>query len=121
MKWVELAVHVLAEVYTAGRQMWKDLLECHDLLMSHVATVVHHDVEVRDFALESPPEVAVALVADEDFYRRSLVDPAGVLDVHAVDETVRSEVVLPHPEAAAAVDADFQDAYRAPDELGEMV
>ena len=49
-----------------------------------------------------------------------LVLPACRLDVHSVDLAPVAEVVAPHPQAAAAVDADLEDVDVLPDESRQV-
>src|SRR5436309_2126584 len=74
-----------------------------------MASVVNDDVENRDLLPEAPPEITVGLISNEYAHRITFVSFAGRFDVDAIYFAPRSEVVSPHLQAAATVDADFQD------------
>ena len=85
-----------------------------------MSAVVDYDVESANIAAELMPERAVGLIANEDARLGVLVLPACRLDVHAVDLAALAEVVAPHPQASAAVDADLEDVDVLPDESRQV-
>jgi hypothetical protein len=88
--------------------------------MNAVPAVVHEDVDDGDTFLESSPEAGVPLVPDEDLGELVLVALARGLQVDSEDATTWAEVVPPHLEAAAAVNADLDDVHVTAHEFGEV-
>src|SRR5581483_1480793 len=96
--------------------MPQHLLEGGHLRVGVVAAIVYDDVQRLRRLPHARPERRVALVSDEDFSPWTSVAAAGLLDVDAVHHRSGAEVGVPEAERAATVDADLQDAGRAPDE-----
>jgi hypothetical protein len=85
-----------------------------------VSAVVDQNVHHGHGLPEPFPEPPVGLIANVDRRLDVLIHPAGWLDVHPVKPTARPEVVLPHQQTAAAVDADLDDRDLATDELVQV-
>src|SRR5262249_44049844 len=58
-KWIEHAVHILAEKNAARAQMRQEFLKRGDLLFRMVAAVIDHDIERGHLRAESVPEVSI--------------------------------------------------------------
>ena len=114
------AVDVLAQEDPARVEVGQHLFERHALLLGRVAAVVDQDVDRGLGPAELPPELAIALVPDQDLGVVVLVDAAGRLDVDPRDLALVAEILAPHRQAAAAVDAHLDDVDGAVDELGEV-
>jgi hypothetical protein len=112
-KGVERSVEIFAEIDTSRLKVREQFLKRDDLLFSQVAAVINHDIHSADFLLEAPPEISVGLVADKHFDAVTFIGFAGWLNVDAEDLAVRSEVVPPHPQAAATIDPNLQYANAA--------
>jgi hypothetical protein len=98
----------------------KHFLERDDLLFRLVSSVVDKDVDNWNFLLQPFPEIAIRLIADE--YPSSLIFIrfTFLLNVHADHATTWPKIVLPHPQATAAENSDFQHRYFAPAKLLEV-
>lgn len=88
--------------------MWEESLKRGDRLEPLVTPVIDDDVYVGDVADELPPELRVNLITDEDIHPRFLSFTFKP-DIDSIDAGLRSEVLLPHVEAASPVDSDLDD------------
>src|ERR1700677_1695596 len=82
--------------------------------------VVEHDVDLRMLFNKSLPKSRIGLIADRHANPVCLVYSTRRLNVDAVDAGLVTEVVEPHSETAAAVDADFDHVDRLVDEPMKM-
>src|SRR5262249_35611815 len=82
-----------------------------------VAAIVDQHIQPGHLRLDLLPEAAVALIANEDLGPFVFIGLAGTLYVNAVDVTLGAEILPPHPEASAAIDADFQQVQFSASEL----
>src|SRR5689334_9191075 len=71
--------------------------------------VVDDYIEHRHFPLEAFPKLSVCLVTYENLHRPVFVGFAPGLNVHSVYLASRTKIFLPHLQAAAAVNSDFQN------------
>ena len=107
---IESAVDILAEIDTARLQARQKFLKSDDLVLGKVTAIVDDDVNSGNFLPEAFSKFPVALVADEYVYGVAFIGFAGWFDINAEDLAARAEIISPHFQAAAAIDADLQDA-----------
>src|SRR5690349_270637 len=84
-----------------------------------MTTVVYHDVDgMRCNHL--PQKLSVTLVADDDLDVLARVSAAAWLNVHTDYGGSGSEIVEPHREAAAAINADLKQCRRLASKACQM-
>jgi hypothetical protein len=113
-------MQVLAKIDAVRLDVRIQLLEAGDLLRHSVPAVVDHDVDVRKARAHLAQETAVGLVADHHVDRIGLELATARIEVDADDARAAAEVMAPHFELAAVVDADLDHHRRAAAEGGEM-
>src|SRR5688572_18393821 len=89
-------------------------------MLRSMTAVIHDDVQRGDLLPNPGPEGRVPLIAYQDFRSFSPICTTGVFDIDAVNPCLRPEVVAPHTQASAAVNADLQDVHRQTTELRQM-
>ena len=89
--------------------MGKQFLERKDLMVRHVTAVIDNDIDQWSGRFEVAPECLIALITDADLDLIRFISLAGWLDVDAVDDRLRTEIVCPHGQTAAAVYPDLKD------------
>jgi hypothetical protein len=112
-----LAVNILANVNAARAKVRQKLFQRRDLLVILMSTIINYDINERNLGAKLLPKFPVRLIADMHFDELALVRFAGRLYIHAVNRTRRAEVMSPHSQTPAAVNANFDDRDIAADEL----
>ena len=85
-----------------------------------MARIIKHDIRSAELFDHRPEEAGVGLVADANLDARRLVSRTIRIDVEADDQSVGSEIALPHLERAPAVNADFPENQGTILPWGEM-
>jgi hypothetical protein len=114
------AMDILADEDSPWPDMRQELLHSDSLLMRGMSTVVDHNVENWIPLAEPPPKIAIGLVTDEHSSRLVLVLLRTGLDVQSDDVAAIAEVISPHFEGTAAIDADLEQGRFLADELRKM-
>jgi hypothetical protein len=117
---VKFAGQIFAKEDATRLQVRKHLLEGYDLLVCLVPPIVDEDIDRWDFRFETLPELAIALVSDEDLHRFVLEFLAPLVDVNTIDAAFRPKIVSPHGETAAGVNANLQNVDFLATELPEV-
>lgn len=120
MRGVIVSVDVLTHVYAVGLKVRQERFEGLDLLVSLMAAIVEHYIDPGCLLDKGCPELRVSLVTDEDARVIRFVCFARGFDVDSIHPTGRAKVVVPHPDAAAAVHPDLNNVYLATAELGQV-
>src|SRR5688572_2946223 len=88
--------------------------------MRQMTAVVDDNIDARNGATKTIPELPVSLIANKHFGLLVGVFLARGLNVDAVKPALRAEIRLPHIQAAAAEDAYFKHVHLSPDKFAEM-
>lgn len=120
MEMIFAAVDVLAEIDSPRAKMGEHLLKRCDLLMDKVAAVIDNHIKRWNFGTHALPKSSICLIPDQNGDSLSFIDAAGRFDVHTEDTAAIAEIGTPHVEAAAAIDADFENVDWFADKLGKM-
>jgi|SRR6185312_17405857 len=89
--------------------MAEHLFEGNPLLIVFVAPVVDYDIQQRDLLPDAPPKAAIRLIADQYLDTLALIAATCRLDVNPIDVRTGPKIVLPHIEAATAVNPDLHN------------
>ena len=106
---VENPTDILAKVDAAQSQVRKQLFKRDDLVLGEMATIVDHDIQRWNFLFEPFPKTPIALIANEYPDGVAFIGSTRRLDIDPVDPATRSEIILPHFQAAATVDSYLQN------------
>src|SRR5215472_14110247 len=85
-----------------------------------MTAVIDHYIQGRRRGLETLPEVAIGLISYGNGNRARLICFALRLNIDTIYVRLWAKVVLPHLEAAAAIDSNLQNIYLASPETIEV-
>jgi hypothetical protein len=113
-------VHVFACIDTPFDQVREQDLECEDLMVEPMASILDDEVERPALARDLLEQFTLALITDVDDGAVGLACPGFGIDIQARDLGGLAEISSPQGERPAVGDADFEDSCRLPAQMAEM-
>jgi hypothetical protein len=102
-------MNVFTEVDAAWTQIRQHFLQCHNLLLGCVSSIIDEHIDWGRSFLKRLPELPVFLVTDENRDAITLVRFTAGINVYPGYTAFIPEIILPHLEAAASQNAYFNN------------
>lgn len=114
------SVNIFTKIYSAGPEVRKSFLQRHNLVLWGVPSIIDDNVERWNLLFETLPKETIGLITDKHSGAFFFINPALLLNIDPINFALCTEIFLPHPETAPAVDANLQNIYFSSDKLPEV-